>query len=293
MSNYGQQPPSGQNPYGPPNPYGQPQQPYGRPGQAPYGQPQPYGPPNPYGPGQPGQAQSGQYPQQPGYGQPGQAPPAQPGQSPYAPGYPPPAPAQWTPQGEGIGKPEMVRRSMVVVTMDAVPGRVVTGVVGDVVGVVARSRELPPRLRTPNQVDGYAVMLTQSRQDAVDRMVDMAQAAGANAVLGLRFDCSEITQSLSEVSAYGTAVTLNEVAEDAASEASEQKADAAPDEEAAAEGVQPLDPPDWEATTPPDERPQSAPASTLGQQWPPTRGPDKADRITELRSVRPAADNEP
>jgi hypothetical protein len=36
----------------------------------------------------------------------------------------------------------------------------------------------------------------------------MAQAAGADAVVGLRFDCSEITQSLSEVAAYGTAVTL-------------------------------------------------------------------------------------
>jgi hypothetical protein len=51
-------------------------------------------------------------------------------------------------------------------------------------------------------------MLTESRQDAVGALVAMAEAAGADAVVGLRFDCSEITQSLSEVAAYGTAVKL-------------------------------------------------------------------------------------
>jgi Putative heavy-metal-binding len=51
-------------------------------------------------------------------------------------------------------------------------------------------------------------MLTESRQEAVGRLVEMAQEAGADAVVGLRFDCSEITQSLSEVAAYGTAVRL-------------------------------------------------------------------------------------
>ena len=181
MSNYGQQPPYGQ-PYGQPAPYGQPQQPYGRPEGAPYGQPQPYQQPNPYAPGQ--------------------QPPAQP----YGQGYPPP---QWT----QAPKPQLVSRSVVVVTLDAVPGRVVTGVLGDVVGVVARSRELPQHLRTGNPLDAYALMLTQSRQDAVDRLVEMAAEAGADAVLGLRYDSSEITQSLSEVVAYGTAVTLSPVSQ--------------------------------------------------------------------------------
>jgi uncharacterized protein YbjQ (UPF0145 family) len=92
--------------------------------------------------------------------------------------------------------------------METVPGREILSVVGDVVGVVARTRELRPDLRGGHPMDGYVVMLTDSRQDAVARMVEMAQAAGADAVVGLRFDCSEITQSLSEVAAYGTAVTL-------------------------------------------------------------------------------------
>ena len=188
MSNYGQQPPYGQNPYGQPpqpNPYGQQPPPYGqpsappRPGQPPYGQPpqpQPYGQPPPYG-----------QPQQP-YGQ--------------------PQPGQWTPQPPIAKKPTLVTRTLPVVTMEMLPGRQISEVLGEVVGVVARTRELRPDLRTGNPVDGYVTMLTESRQDAVSALVAMAEAAGADAVVGLRFDCSEITQSLSEVAAYGTAVKL-------------------------------------------------------------------------------------
>ena len=92
--------------------------------------------------------------------------------------------------------------------MEYLPGREISEVIGEVVGVVARTRELRPDLRTGNPVDGYVTMLTESRQDAVGALVAMAEAAGADAVVGLRFDCSEITQSLSEVAAYGTAVRL-------------------------------------------------------------------------------------
>jgi uncharacterized protein YbjQ (UPF0145 family) len=181
MSNSGQQQPYGQTPYGqPPNPYEQ-QQPYAtppaRPDQPPYGQQ-----PNPYS-------------QQPPYGQPQAYPPP-----------PQPYSGQWPPQAPA--RPELVRRSTVVVTMETVPGRQIEEVLGDVIGVVARTRELRPDLRTGNPLDGYVTMLTQSRQEAVARLVEMAESAGANAVVGLRFDCSEITQSLSEVAAYGTAVRL-------------------------------------------------------------------------------------
>jgi uncharacterized protein YbjQ (UPF0145 family) len=189
MSSYGQQPPYGQNP---PNPYGQ-QQP------GPYGQPQQYGQPPA------GRQQQPPYPGQQGpYGQqPGQYPPQQQyGQGAY--GQPP----QWTPQPPATKQPAIVQRPVPVVTMETVPGREISSVVGDVVGVVARTRELRPDLRGLNPLDGYVVMLTDSRQDAVGRMVEMAVAAGADAVVGLKFDCSEITQSLSEVAAYGTAVKL-------------------------------------------------------------------------------------
>jgi uncharacterized protein YbjQ (UPF0145 family) len=178
MSNYGQQPPYGQNP----NPYGQ---------QPPYGQPQPYGQPS-GPPARPGQPQYGQQP------------------PPYAQQPPPygPQPGQWTPQPPIARKPTLVSRPLPVVTMEQVPAREIDEVIGEVIGVVARTRELRPDLRTGNPVDGYVTMLTESRQEAVGRLVEMAQAAGADAVVGLRFDCSEITQSLSEVAAYGTAVRL-------------------------------------------------------------------------------------
>ena len=208
MSNYGQQPPYGQNQ---PNPYGQ-QQPGQYPPQQPYGQRQPQ---QPY-PGQQGPygQQPGQYPpQQQPYGQPGQ-------QGPYG-----QQPGQWTPQPPALKQPAVVVRSLPVVTMETVPGRDISGVIGDVVGVVARTRELRPDLRGGNPVDGYVVMLTDSRQDAVARMVEMAMGAGADAIVGLRFDCSEITQSLSEVAAYGTAVTLVPVTTDAAeTNSAEQRA---------------------------------------------------------------------
>jgi uncharacterized protein YbjQ (UPF0145 family) len=210
MSNYGQQQPYGQNPANPygqqqPGPYGQPPQPYGQPSAG--RQPQP-----PY-PGQQGQypQQPGQYPQQQPYGQPAQGPYGQ-------------QPTQWTPQPPALKQPALVPRALPVVTMENVPGRETAGVIGDVVGVVARTRELRPDLRGGNPIDGYVVMLTDSRQDAVARMVEMAVAAGADAVVGLRFDCSEITQSLSEVAAYGTAVRLVPLADEAENTSDDQDA---------------------------------------------------------------------
>ncbi|CAA9370495.1 MAG: hypothetical protein AVDCRST_MAG75-13 [uncultured Propionibacteriaceae bacterium] len=214
MSNYGQQPPPGSQPYGQPqpNPYGQPQQPYGRPVQ--YGQPQP-----PY-PGQP--SPHGQPPQPP-YGQPGYG--RQPNQ-----GYG--APTQWQQQPSAQTKPQVVERTVIVVTMDSVPGREIAGAIGEVLGVVARSRELPREMRTDNPLQDYATMLTRSRQEAVAQLAEMAEAAGAEAVVGLRFDSSEITPSLSEIVAYGTAVRLVPLA----AEASEHEGAVAGEQAAAVGG---------------------------------------------------------
>lgn len=210
MSNYGQQPPNpyqqnpyGQQPSGPqqggqPQPGGQPQQgPYGQPvqyGQRPqYGQPPQPGQPNPYGQQQNpyGQPQPNPYGERE-YRQP---PPQQPGQQ-----------GPWVAQTPS--RATVVPRSIPVVTLEALPGREIAEVIGDVVGVVARGRDLPPELRGGGLEAGYVSLLTRSRQEAVSRAVEMAESAGADAVLGLRFDCSEITQNLSEVIAYGTAVTL-------------------------------------------------------------------------------------
>ena len=104
-------------------------------------------------------------------------------------------------------------------------------------------------------MDGYVVMLTDSRQDAVSRMVEMAVAAGADAIVGLRFDCSEITQSLSEVAAYGTAVKLQpEVGEIAEAVAEEQRSSTATDS-----GDQPVGDGATVRTWPPSSWPSNEP----------------------------------
>lgn len=202
MTNYGQQPPNPyqQNPYGQqPGPYQQgqqPQGPYGQPvqyGQRPqYGQqppPNPYQQPNPYA----GRDFRQPPPQQPG-------PPTPPGQQPG------PQQGPWVAQTPS--RPTVVPRAIPVVTLESLPGREIAEIVGDVVGVIARSRDLPPELRAGGMEAGYVSMLTRSRQEAVARAVEMAESAGADAIVGLRYDCSEITQNLSEVVAYGTAVKL-------------------------------------------------------------------------------------
>ena len=150
-------------------------------------------------------------------------------------------------------------RALPVVTMENVPGREISGVIGDVVGVVARTRELRPDLRGGNPVDGYAVMLTDSRQDAVARMVEMAAAAGADAVVGLRFDCSEITQSLSEVAAYGTAVRLVPEKEEAADPSGEQAAaEADRGDQRGDDEIMRNWPPNWSASSESDQQSSSA-----------------------------------
>ena len=240
MSNYGQQPPNPyQQPYGQPNPYqqGQPQQ--GQPQQGPYGQPVQYG-------------QRPQYGQPPQQGQPnpyGLQPPPNPyGEREYR--QPPPqGQGQWVAQTPS--RPTVAPRPIPVVTLDALPGREIAEIVGDVVGVVARGRDLPPELRAGGLEAGYVSMLTRSRQDAIARAVEMAESAGADAILGLRFDCSEITQNMSEVVAYGTAVKLVPLPGDAdaggtdsaATPLSAASATEATHEPAADEGAEPRS--DW------------------------------------------------
>lgn len=58
------------------------------------------------------------------------------------------------------------------------------------------------------EVTQYTELLEDSRRHAMDRMVENAKLMGANAVVGMRFDSSEIGQSLTEIVAYGTAVIV-------------------------------------------------------------------------------------
>ncbi len=58
------------------------------------------------------------------------------------------------------------------------------------------------------EVSQYTQLLEDSRRHAIDRMIENAGLLGADAILGVRFDSSEIGQQLTEIVAYGTAVTV-------------------------------------------------------------------------------------
>jgi uncharacterized protein YbjQ (UPF0145 family) len=58
------------------------------------------------------------------------------------------------------------------------------------------------------EVKQYTQLVEDSRRHAIDRMIDNAQLLGANAVVAMRFDSSEISQQLTEIVAYGTAVLV-------------------------------------------------------------------------------------
>jgi uncharacterized protein YbjQ (UPF0145 family) len=103
---------------------------------------------------------------------------------------------------------------VLIVTMNEVPGYRITYVHGDVFGLIVRARNyfsnVGAQLRTlaGGEVAGYTKLLTESRNQARERMWREARARGANAVVAMRFDCNEIGDIMSEVAAYGTAVTV-------------------------------------------------------------------------------------
>ena len=104
---------------------------------------------------------------------------------------------------------------MLVVTTWNAPGYEVREVKGEVFGVVVRSRSIVMnfgamfRSLFGGEIKTYTDLLERTRQQAIDRMVSNAAARGANAVLSMRFDASEIANTMSEIVAYGTAVVLD------------------------------------------------------------------------------------
>jgi len=103
---------------------------------------------------------------------------------------------------------------MMVVTTDDATGHDVETVLGPAFGVVVRSRGLGGNLTAAlrslggGEIKEYTEMLEDARRSAIDRMVQNAHAMGANAVVGMRFDSSEIGQTMSEIVAYGTACVV-------------------------------------------------------------------------------------
>ena len=106
---------------------------------------------------------------------------------------------------------------MIVTTMNDIPGYEVAEVFGEVMGLTVRSRNIGSQLGAGlksiigGELKGMTKALTDSREQVMERMVQEAEAKGANAIIAMRFDTSELGTSWTEICAYGTAVRVHKV----------------------------------------------------------------------------------
>jgi uncharacterized protein YbjQ (UPF0145 family) len=103
---------------------------------------------------------------------------------------------------------------MILVTTDHVPGKTIKKNLGLVRGNTIRARhigrDITAFLRNivGGEIRDYTKMMAESREQAIDRMIEEAESLGANAIINVRFTTSMIMQSASEILAYGTAVIV-------------------------------------------------------------------------------------
>ena len=103
---------------------------------------------------------------------------------------------------------------MIVTTMNDIPGYDVDEVFGEVMGLTVRSRNVGSQLGAGlksilgGELKGMTKALIDSRQQVMERMIAEAEEKGANAVIAMRFDTSELGSTWTEICAYGTAVRI-------------------------------------------------------------------------------------
>jgi uncharacterized protein YbjQ (UPF0145 family) len=106
---------------------------------------------------------------------------------------------------------------MLITTMNDAPGHEVEEVLGEVFGLIVRSRNVGAQIGAGfksmlgGELKGMPKMLAESRTEAIERLVEEAEAKGGNAILAMRFDTSELGSTWSEICAYGTAVKLRRI----------------------------------------------------------------------------------
>ena len=105
-----------------------------------------------------------------------------------------------------------MEKAMLISTMNDLPGHRIEEVHGEVFGLTVRSRHVGSQLGAAlkslagGELKGMTKMLVEGREDATQRLVEEAEAKGANAVVAFRFDTSELGGTWTEICAYGTAV---------------------------------------------------------------------------------------
>ncbi|MEM0130327.1 MAG: heavy metal-binding domain-containing protein [Thermoplasmatales archaeon] len=103
-------------------------------------------------------------------------------------------------------------QDILVVSTPYIPGYRITNIIGFTWGLIVRSRGLGGNIAASlrslagGEIKEYTKMLDQSRSEALERLKQHAKGLGANAVIEVRFDSSEIGEVMSEILAYGTAV---------------------------------------------------------------------------------------
>jgi len=103
---------------------------------------------------------------------------------------------------------------VLIATTNDLPGYTVEEVFGEVFGLTVRSRNVGSQLGAGlksilgGELKGMTKALVDSREQVIERMVAEAEAKGANAVVAMRFDTSEMGTNWTEICAYGTAVRV-------------------------------------------------------------------------------------
>jgi uncharacterized protein YbjQ (UPF0145 family) len=104
---------------------------------------------------------------------------------------------------------------MIVTTMNDIPGYAVDEVYGEVMGLTVRARNVGSQIGAGlksiigGELKGMTKALMDSREQVMQRMIEEAEAKGANAVIAMRFDTSEMGSNWTEICAYGTAVRVH------------------------------------------------------------------------------------
>jgi len=105
---------------------------------------------------------------------------------------------------------------MLVTTTNEIEGHRVTKYLGLVRGITVRSRSVLGNIGAGFQslfggnISIYTDLAEKAREEAYELMVEHAQQVGANAVIAMRYDANEITDGITEVLAYGTAVVVQQ-----------------------------------------------------------------------------------
>ena len=104
---------------------------------------------------------------------------------------------------------------MLIATTNELVGYELTEVLGEVMGLTVRSRNIGSQIGAGlksilgGELKGMTKALIDSRQQVMERMIEEAEGKGANAIIAMRFDTSEMGSQWTEICAYGTAVRVH------------------------------------------------------------------------------------